>query len=233
MQVFKTTYKDAKGIVDTQILNEFEEDNPFSLKMSINDVDFMGSSFDDFELLDKDKYNSEHLERFTLNKIKIYNSEEFVLELCNCMLNIEIPLKLIKVSDNNILETLLKINLELGKPVENRGIEYELGEFVIKIEGDKYVAKADMFEDAFDDLKKQFNDKYAFKNCYGCMYGDYSPYGNGFFGTMQCFKKHKEEYLAVESKRDILELADNGFLTVQETYCCDEFEIRESGVGYR
>ena len=43
-----------------------------------------------------------------------------------------------------------------------------------------------------------------FKNCYGCMYGDYSVYGQSGFGSMLCYVNQKDEYIKVRTKEDYL-----------------------------
>ena len=80
------------------------------------------------------------------------------------------------------------------------------------------------------------NIEYKFKNCYGCLYSDYSPYGVGFFGSMLCFKEQKSNYLKVSnnfSKKDFFDLMEKGCHNVPETFCCNDFNIRKRGTGYR
>ena len=78
--------------------------------------------------------------------------------------------------------------------------EDEFGKTEIKIEND--------FENLFleiDGVKfigSEFSDK--FKNCYGCMYGDYSVYGQSGFGSMLCYVNQKDEYIKVRTKEDYL-----------------------------
>jgi len=51
-----------------------------------------------------------------------------------------------------------------------------------------------------------------------------------------CFKQQKQAYLDLNkdfSKRAFFEVIENGFIPVQETYCCEEFTIRDMGTGYR
>jgi hypothetical protein len=81
---------------------------------------------------------------------------------------------------------------------------------------------------------EQLRPDYYLKNCYGCAFSDYSPYGNDTFGTLICFRDCKSAYTAVTGKVGLLELLsrDRG-LTVQETYLCDQFEERKKGTGYR
>jgi hypothetical protein len=71
------------------------------------------------------------------------------------------------------------------------------------------------------------------QTCFCCAFSDYSPYGNGLFGDLACFRDNKQPYLAVETKRDFLALWDTYTEFVQETYHCGEFERRKPGTGYR
>ncbi len=98
------------------------------------------------------------------------------------------------------------------------------------------VGKSGFVEVTFDQLKKQLPQGYSFKNCYGCLYGDYSIYGNSSFGTMMCFKHMKQKYTEVGNKEDYSDLCvDESDLIewVQEINYCDEFEVRGNGGAYR
>jgi hypothetical protein len=64
------------------------------------------------------------------------------------------------------------------------------------------------------------------------MYGDYSIYGQSSFGTMLCFVKQKDSYKGARNKHEYMELAGD-YQQVQEIYCCDQYEIRTPGAGYR
>ena len=107
--------------------------------------------------------------------------------------------------------------------------------FTFFLDHDRFETDASgYFETGLDRIKKHYQDKLHFKNCYGCMYGDYSYAGNAMFGSMCCFRKNKPAYIVVSSKLDYERLfpegCESGF---QEIYYCDEFEIRKKGVGYR
>jgi hypothetical protein len=122
------------------------------------------------------------------------------------------------------------IGKESSKP--RGGLESEEVNVTIKI-GDKvYSESSDLIEIAFDKISRQIANKYKFRNCYGCMYGDYSVYGQSGFGTMLCFVGQKDKYLQVKDKSAYMNL-DTTYSQVQEIYCCDSFEIREKGIGYR
>jgi len=233
MQTYITKYTDNTGSVQTKIVNEFNEESNFCLFLDVNGVQFQGSSFDDFELIERKNYSPTQLQRFTLNKIKYHKSEDFEFELCNCTLEVLIPVQVIEINSNKALQIEFKMELKLGKPKSNGGIDFENAIFSLSINNTQFKSKADMMEEGLENLQKQFDGKYAFKNCFGCLYSDYSPYGNGFFGSMQCFRDKKEDYLKANDKMDYITLADEGFMAVQETYLCDDFKPRKKNTGYR
>ncbi len=233
MQVFKTKYTDSSGTVNTKIENGFNEESNFCLLLDISDVKFQGSSFDDFELIDKKAFSPTQLQRFTLNKLKYHNSEDFEFELCNCRLEVLIPVEIIETNNCKVSKLELRMELKLGKPKSNGGIDFENATFSINIHNTQYSSAADMMEEGLENLQNQFDDKYAFKNCFGCLYSDYSPYGSGFFGSMQCFRDKKEAYLKANEKMEYIILTDEGFITVQETYLCEDYKRRKKNTGYR
>ncbi len=231
--IYPCIYKDQSGQLKCTIENSFDEEKRFPLFMELGGIKFLGSSFDDFELAEPQKYADKQLNRFTFNKIKVWGSEKHIFELCNCELNLEIPIELIDREANTIIDAKLLVNLKLGKPASNGGIDYENAIFEINLKGENYSSEGDLFEVALVKLQNQFDDKYHFKNCFGCLYSDYSPLGNGFFGDLICFRNHKKEYLSVNSKEKLFELIEKNSIDVQETYCCDKFEKRAKNIGYR
>jgi hypothetical protein len=231
-----TTYTDAVGSVATQIQNFPSEDGNSYLLMEIEGVLFRGNSFDDFEVLDYDTYSTEQLERFTFNKHLAYQSKATIYDLCNCKLEVKIPIVIIKKSTQEELESVLNLSLELGSPSANGGIDHESAIFSLHLEQEYFQQEGDVFEVGLDGLKKAIGANYHFKNCYGCLYADYSPYGLGFFNSLMCFKQQKEAYIALSanfSKSDYFKVIDKGFGLVQETYTCPSFEIRLPKTGYR
>ncbi len=224
---YPTIYKDKHGEVKTKIVNRFDEKTPSPLFLNINGVKFHGSSFDDFELTVPNNYSDGSLNRFTFNKVKIWNSDTYVLELCNCELHFQLPIKIIDIQNNTIIYSKLSVGLHLGKPAKNGGIDFENAIFETTINKKSYISKGDVFEEALIDLQTQFNGKYRFKNCFGCLYSDYSPFGNGFFGGLLCFRNCKTGYLNAKSKRHLIELIEKHGFAVQETWCCKEFKEKK------
>ena len=222
-------YSDKFGTTEIVIENDFK-----TLTFEVDGVMFRGSDFTDFSVVDKTKYSIRQLERFTFYTTPIYQSEEVASELCDFTISLTIPQAIIDIENNIVFYTDMQIEYLIGKECSKPkgGLESEKVNVAIKI-GDKvYSESSDLIEIAFDKINKQIGGKYKFRNCYGCMYGDYSVYGQSGFGTMLCFVVQKDKYLQVKDKFDYINL-EADCSQVQEIYCCDRFEIREKGIGYR
>lgn len=226
---YKGFYKDSSGTQEIIIVNDFN-----TLSMEIDGVVFSGSEFNDMRIDDKAKYADTKLERFTFLQIPVFRSDLMLETLCNCSFEIVVPQVIIDKVNNAEFRSGLKIEYYLGNV--NSGLKDRIEEekmiLALTIDGTLYSGTGDVFEVAFGRIRDQFNDKYYFKNCYGCQFGDYSVFGQSSFGSMLCFLSQKEQYNKVESKADYLELASPD-RCVQEIYCCDNFEIRRKGAGYR
>lgn len=229
-EIYTGLYKDNFGIRKIVIENNF-----YALTMEIDGVVFTGTEFDDLSVDDKLKYTDEQLERFTFLATRIYQTGRFKETLCNCSFEVTAPQVIIDKLHNVQFQSDLKIEIVLGN-VKNEGtwcsLEYQDVVLSLAINGETYTGKSDYFEYSFDKIRDQIGDKYHLKNCYGCMYGDYSVYGQGCFGTMLCFKNQKAEYNKVTNKDEYMELAPP-CRHVQEIYCCEEYEIRRRRAGYR
>jgi hypothetical protein len=229
-EIYKGLYKDSLGAREIEIKNDFD-----TLTTEIDGVVFCGSEFDDLSVDDKSKYTDNQLARFTFLKTPIYQTDRFCETLCNCSFEIVVPQVIIDKVNNIQFHSDLKIEISLGN-VRNeqpgKGIESENVTLSLAIADKIYTGTTEYFEDSFDNIRDQIRHKYQLKNCYGCMYGDYSVYGQGSFGTMLCFKNQKAEYSKVTNKDEYMELAPP-CRHVQEIYCCDQYEIRKKGAGYR
>jgi len=228
-ETYKGIYKDSTGTVAIEVINE-----PNTLTTVIDGVEFSGSELDDLSVEDQSKYTPEQLARFTFLKIPIYQTDRISETLCNCSIEIVVPQVIIDTLNTIEFYADLTFENSLGapRPDPRRGIEYDNTTLTLTIAGKVYTATGGDFESAADGIRKQFGDRHHFKNCYGCMYGDYSVYGNSTFGSMLCFRNQKEEYSKVTTKQEYMQLGPpDGY--VQETYCCEQFEIRNKRVGYR
>ncbi|SKB61827.1 hypothetical protein SAMN05660477_00259 [Soonwooa buanensis] len=174
---------------------------------------------DAFELENAESFMDEDLSNFDIVKRQDY------FELTNYQLDLKIQQRLIDMLSKEEIEVDLDFHFELSEKHEEAKIGF-------KINDNYFEAKNGFMELIFDNLQKQFDGKYRFKNCYGCLYGDYSVYGQGFMGPVLCFKNQKEAYLRVQNKGEYMDL-DPQESTQQEIFCCDEYEIRDKSVGYR
>lgn len=233
MEQYPTIYTDKSGRVKTIIHNVFSESGTECLEMTIDGTQFVGSSFDDFTLAKPDKYDKEQLNRFTFNKIQISGELGFVWELCDCKLEFIIPQVVIDSDEENEKKAELKIVLYLGKPSANGGISSLKAQFNLILGKLKFTVESDNFETAFNQIQKEMLPQFRLKNCYSCHYSDYSPAGSGFFSSLMCFRNNKAKYLTASKKEEFFKLAAEGFIAVQETYCCDQFAPREKNTGYR
>ncbi|MDX8572921.1 DUF6304 family protein [Elizabethkingia sp. HX QKY] len=225
---YNGTYTDHSGTTSVIVENDFK-----NLYTEIDGVKFSGSEFSDLSVDDKIKYTGQQLERFTWSKIPVYNSETVREELCNCTFEILVPQLIIDKTTDSEFYLDLKIEYILGNAEPGGGIEDERVSVSLTIEGKLYTGIGDLMETALDEIHSQFGERYHFKNCYGCLYGDYSVYGQSSFGTMLCFAAQKEKYKKVTNKQEYMDLETDEVITVQEIYCYDQYEVRKAGAGYR
>jgi hypothetical protein len=226
---YKGFYRDGMGTQEIEVVNDFN-----MLSTAVDGVVLYGFAFDDMSVDDRSKYTDAQLERFTFLRTPVYQTDRYVESICNCSFEIVAPQVIIDRLNTTQFSTDLTIEYALGKvrPKPGSGIEYETVTLTLAINGNNYSATGQDIEFAFDKIRDQIDDKYQLKNCYGCQYGDYSVYGNSSFGAMLCYKNQKEAYNKVISKAEYMEL-DAPDRHVQEIYCCNEYEARKHGAGYR
>ena len=99
--------------------------------------------------------------------------------------------------------------------------------------GELFKSEGDFFESLFEGIQNQFNGRYILKNCFGCLYSDYSVYGQGALGSMICFVRQKDEYVKVKNKSEYEGNLTGDYDIVQEIFRCDKFQARRKGTGYR
>lgn len=216
MDRYPAKYTDANGFEDTSITNDGQ-----TLRMVTRGVEFVGTDFDSLEpLADATK---EQLRTFSL-----HNGS-----LCSCCIELQVP---IAIHDNGQEITgNLEVGLQLGGPAFNGALDREELSLVLQYSGQRFVGSGTSasFEDALIEIQKLLPAGVFMRACINCLYSDYSPYGNGLFGTMMCFRNLKQEYLKVTTKDDFWPLHDRYDRLVQETYLCPEFQRRVPGTGYR
>ncbi len=219
---YKGTYQDSFGIEDVTIVNDFKD-----ISFKLGDFTFVGRHFDDFELDGYENFSAEQLKRFTFKPIDIYQSDKKAYELKNFVLSFTIPVTILNLVTKKTDSSNLFIKLDI-KEVDNDTKIY----LKIVYNDQEYFGISSVFEGAADQINKQINGEFTIKNCFWCLYSDYSVVGQGLAGSMLCFLKYKDQYLKVRSKDDYMEINDDVPL-VQEIYSCDSFVPRKSGTGYR
>lgn len=216
METYAARYCDAHGSEQTIIRNDSS-----TLSMELRGVRFTGSDFDAFE--PDQNAMSDQLAKFSLH----HNS------LCSCQIECEISVA-ISVHGDPQQATLL-VDLTLGVPGPNGGLDREDLNLKVVADSGEYSSsgRSGFFEHELLEIQSQLPSGVYIRACINCLYSDYSPYGNGAFGGMMCFKNRKSEYLKVKSKRDFFLIHDQFERFVQEPYLCGEFERRIPGTGYR
>ncbi|MCC5945342.1 MAG: hypothetical protein JJT94_10425 [Bernardetiaceae bacterium] len=231
MPKYKAVYKDNLGEMPMIVDNDYE-----LLTFTLAGLQFQGKEFSDMVLINRAHCLPEQIKRFTFIETPIYHGINPTQHtLCDCVFEVFIPQTLIELPSMKSTNVKLKLEYALGKPRPKPAIsiEYERIKLSIMLDGKEIDAVADGVDTAFELLSSKIADKYKFKNCYGCMYSDYSPYGNGSFGAMQCFVKQKKAYLNIKTKNDYFDNLTTDFEIVQEIYKCRKYKIRTKGVGYR
>ncbi|GCE20917.1 DUF6304 family protein [Dictyobacter kobayashii] len=215
-ETYPALYRDPQGEVSTTIRNDGKK-----LRMVLRDVEFISTMFDDW--MPTSSVDALALQSFTLDRG----------ELRGFSLEVDMPIPMLFQKEK--VQGILHISFVLGVPTSNGGTDREIVALTLNIMNTCFSSqgKSGYFEDELLDLQKQLPNDVTMQICFSCAFSDYSPYGNGLFGCMACFRGNKQVYLAAQTKRDILDLWDTHTEYVQETYRCDEFELRKPGTGYR
>lgn len=211
---FPCTYSDEHGAESALLFNDGE-----TLSMTLRDVDFSGSDFDD--LRPEPGCSPRALQKFTFHSGA----------LCACTLSLEMP---ITVSVRGEVRTRpLHAHLILGKArASGSGLEDERLRLAITLEGKRYTTsgKFGWFDDELEELSGLLPAHIFLKICHGCALSHYPAAGYGLFGGLICFKRHKElARTAAHKSPEYWQLFEEPVDSwVQETFVCGEFE-REGG----
>jgi len=202
---YSTKYRDEQGEETTSIHNDGSV-----LTMIVRGVKFESSFFYDFESVDLPGNYA----------------------LPPCVLTCVIPVP-IHTSSGRII-TPLTVVVNSGIPEPRRRGKYDALKLQLEIENRLFYSRSPggWFEEALNALQQQLEVGTYIECCLNCAFSDYSPYGNGGFGGLACFRDNKTEYLKVHGK-SIFAIWDTLTEFVQETYLCPQFEKRKPGTGYR
>ncbi|EZH73451.1 hypothetical protein ATO12_16045 [Aquimarina atlantica] len=217
MRTFLATYQDKRGTEMIEIKSDGSE-----MFFTLRDIDFDGPDFDQLtaEEIDNAKFDYEMF-------------QDGSGDITNFKLTLIIPIQLFNIKTNKAFVENLTAQIEVGEITTIKGLDHELncltlttsfGEFKVE-------KKLEWMEDALILLQNQLPENIYLKTCLSCKYSNYSPYGNGMFGNIYCFKKVKEKLKEVKGKHDLLDLwtreaVDKGdIFSVQETFDCSEHQL--------
>lgn len=249
METWKAHYKDSGHDVDINILNAQKAQGD-SLLFCVDGFAFVGTSLGNFELKDTSKIEAAKKHFCFLDwggHISIFNGEyPYHYFLQRYSLSVEIPVYVVRNSDNAVMQGFIHVAFELKKA--DKGSRYicddktgyydkiDVSEFSLNADGKRFSAdkKSLYFENCLMQIYRQLTPDYSLKCCFSCQYSDYSPYGNDDFGSMLCYKKHKSKYLKANGKDGFFEFLEPlDFDIRQETFLCEEHEPRIKCSGYR
>lgn len=253
IKCWKAHFKDATHDVDIEILNTEEEYRKNPLRFELDGIKFQGGSIGDFSLAEESQA-AEAMEKFSIlkwggNSTKYGIASPYRYDLQRYCLSVEVPVCLIRKKDAVELQGVLCLAFaykEHDKSINQSRCfcddtqvfhdDAEVSDFYILAEGKEYRSGKNTlyFYLALNDALSKMKEDYQLKSCFTCQFSEYSPYGNDDYGTMLCYKKHKEECLKVHCKDDYFEYLEGKELDVrQETYICEEYEARNKACGYR
>lgn len=216
--VYQGVFTNKSGCYTVEVSNDFKV-----FEMVIGDFRFRGIDLDSFELVNVSDFSEEELLDFDFFKGK--DGEGVCLELVNYELELKLPFVLIDMESMLEFDVLMDFRFVLGELNQKVSLSVCISDVIFE-------AHNGFMELALDDLQGQFKGGYRFKNCYGCLFGDYSVYGQGLMGPVLCFKNQRDAYLMVSDKNEYMGLGVCDSMQ-QEFFCCSEYEIRDSVVGYR
>ncbi|MCA1596913.1 MAG: DUF6304 family protein, partial [Chloroflexi bacterium] len=187
---YPAVYRDASGEEATVITNDGT-----SLTMTVRGVTFVGQSFDDFT--PTVPFDSPALASFTLNRYC-----EDAAELCACFIEFPMPLPVFGLG--GVIDGTLTVQVELGAAGPRGGIEVERFTLTLRMGADAYASdgSSGWFEDELLQIQRALPEPYYMLACINCAFSDYSIYGHGAFGYLDCFRNLKDEYLAVRTKTE-------------------------------
>jgi len=216
MRNYLATYQDKIGKENILIKSDGS-----TMFFTLRNIDFEGH---DFEMLTGEIDNT----KFEYEKFADGSGD-----LTNFKIIITFPVLLFNSISNQTFTESLITHIEVGETTTIEGLGSEInrlrlttsfGEFVIE-------KKLEWMEDALIAIQNKLPENIYLKTCLCCKYSNYSPFGNGMFGSIYCFKKLKSELKLLNDKTDLFEIwtaeaVDKGdIFSVQETFDCSEHQL--------
>lgn len=117
-------------------------------------------------------------------------------DFCDCQFLYCVPQQLID-KQQQIYDIELNIEHRLGKPTKNGNLDDET--IIIKFDFNNQhdVAQDCWYEDVLLNLQQKLRQGFYLYNCFGCLYSDYSIFGQSAFVTLMCFYSQKDDYFKV------------------------------------
>jgi len=217
MRSYTATYQDKRGTEAIVIKSDGSQ-----LETTIRGINVDGS---DFDQLTADKIDTT---KFDYNMFA-----DGAGDITNFQLTIIIPIQFYNSLSNQTFTENLKAHIVVGEHTTIDGLDHELNGLTLKTSfGEFGVAqKLEWMEDALIMLQDQLPENIYLKTCLSCKYSNYHPVGNGMFGSLCCFKNHKEELEQVHDKYDLMDVwshdkvQNQSLFFIQETFDCPEHQL--------
>lgn len=253
LKCWRAHFKDARHDVDIEITNtEVPSCEEKPIRFEVDGIRFCTSDISCIYLAEEAQYQ-EAAEKFHILKLGGNTVDgrkrPYWYELQRYELAVEIPIQMVRKKDKEDVKGTLYLSYKYVEPGENKKqVRYmcddkevlhdveKVKDFSIYVDGNTYRSdeKTLFFQNALKNLSVKLKEEYYIKSCFTCQYAEYSPYGEDYYGTVLCYKACKQECLKVQNKGDYFEYLDGKACDVrQETYVCEEYEIRNKASGYR
>lgn len=216
MRIYQGTYQDKRGVETIAIKSDGS-----TMYLSLREIDFEGY---DFEMMTGE---------IDATKFDYDIRRDGSGGITNFQLTITIPIQLYdNKTDKTFIEPLTTY-VEVGETTTIDGLDSELTGLILNTSFGEFKVEKNLewMEDALIAIQEQLPSNIYLKTCISCKYANYSPFGNGMFGSIYCFKNLKSILKKLNDKTDLLDIwtkeaMDNGnIFSVQETFDCPEHQL--------
>lgn len=214
--IYTGIYKDASKELPIEIAND-----TYDLSFSIEGLKFTSIDLEEWTLVDENEYTEEQLDKFTLGTYTSPQGVNLVTKhlLKDCEIHFSIPQQMLNKT------TVKEANIDLNISITLNGSEAKVTLSLKNENVNEEVKDIVDFDAGLKKINNSISKKIILFNCYNCRLSSYNIYGQSLFGSLLCYKKHKERFLKTKDKSDYLSVQNQGYDTVQETYCCEEFQL--------